>query len=261
MPLESVLLDDLVIDDDRSLRHIAVYHKLKAMLVASGYRFYKPVAGTSISWDRALFLNLTFWDGSDGADVLCDEHIAADVVAHVAWHHVVDRQLAGAGSTAEQRRSPAALFLAEAIASAFDLYLVGRMLVNTPDSDFITSQVPLMGEAAEEAGLPQEGFKTLLEQVSREPERAFEDLRVLLFDICTELLSCRDAQHAEEVLANHSAHRFAPLLHHFQLSNWVLYARAYGTPGSNEWVDRTDAELRRSSDSLTWLSEHWLVPE
>ena len=259
MPLECVSLDELVIDDDRSLRHIAVYHELKALLVASGYRFYKPMAGTSISWDRALFLNLTFWNGSDGADVLRDEHIAADVVAHVAWHYAVDRQLARAGSPAEQRRSPAALFFAEAIASAFDLYLVGRMLINAPDSDFITSQVPFMGEVAEEAGLSEEGFRALLEQTSREPERAFEDLRVLLFDICTELLSCREAQQAEEVLERHSAHRFAPLLHHFQLSNWVLYARAYGTPGSNEWVVQSDAELRRSPDSLTWLAEHLLV--
>ncbi len=258
MPLERVPLDELDIDDERSLRHIAIYHALKALLVASGYRFYKPVAGP-ISWDRALFLNLTFWNGSDGADVLRDEHIAADVVAHVAWHFAVDRQLARAGSTAEQRRSPAALFFAEAIASAFDLYLVGRMLMNAPESDFIVSQVPAMAEAAEEAGLSEGDFEVLLEQVSREPERAFEDLRVLLFDICTELLSCRDAQQAEAVLERHSGHRFAPLLHHFQLSNWVLYARAYGTPGLNEFVARADADLRRSADSLAWLAEHCLA--
>ncbi len=90
--------------------------------MASDYRFQVPVTGTTISWDRALFLNLTFWNGAEGADVLCDEHIAADVVAYVVWHYVVGRQLDSAGS-------PAALFLAEAIASAFDLYL-GR-----PDAD------------------------------------------------------------------------------------------------------------------------------
>jgi hypothetical protein len=260
MPLEPVSLDKLTIDDDRSLRHIAVYHELKALLRVSGYRFYKPVAGTQISWDRALFLNQTFWNGSDGADVLQDEHIAADVVAHIAWHYAVDRELARTGSSAEQRRSPAALFFAEAISSAFDLYLVGRMLLNAPDSDFITSQVPIMGEAAEEAGLSEEGFMALLEQVSSDPERSFEDLRVLLFDICSELFALHDAAQAEEVLQDHSTHRFAPLLHHYQLSNWILYARAFGTPGMNEWVAKADAELRRAPDPLIWLSEHLLAP-
>src|SRR3954447_19422648 len=75
MPLELVSLDELEIDDERSLRHIAVYRQLKAMLIASGYRFHRPAAGTWMSWDRALFLNLTFWNASEGADVLCDEHI------------------------------------------------------------------------------------------------------------------------------------------------------------------------------------------
>jgi hypothetical protein len=213
-----------------------------------------------MSWDRALFLNLTFWNGADGADVLCDEHIPADVVAHVAWHHLVDRQLTLAGHPSKERRSPDALFLAEAIASAFDLYLVGRMLLNAPDSDFITTQVPLMGEAAAEAGLSEEDFTALLEDLTREPERAFEDLRALLFDICTELLDCNGPQQAEEVLERHAMHRFASVLHHFQVSNWILYARAYGARGVNECVAHADAEMRRSPDSLKWLTEHWLTP-
>ena len=261
MPFDRVSLKELHIDDDRSLRHIAVYHELKALLSASDYRFLKPQAEESISWDRAVFLNLTFWNGADGADVLCDDHIAADVVAHVAWHFAVDRELTRAGSAAGQARSASALFFAESIASAFDLYLVGRMLVNAPESDFITSQVPLMGEAAAEAGLSEEEFQSLLEDVSREPERAFEDLRALLFDVCNELLNCRDTQQADDVLNRHGAHRFAPLLHHFQVSNWILYARAYGAPVPNEWVSRTDAELRAAPDSLAWLVEHWLVSE
>lgn len=261
MPFDRVCLKELHIDDDRSLRHIAVYHDLKALLVASDYRFYTPAGGQSISWDRAVFLNLTFWNGADGADVLCDDHIAADVVAHVAWHFAVDRELTRSGSPPEQRRSASALFLAESIASAFDLYLVGRMLVNAPESDFITSQVPLMGEAAAEAGLSEEEFQSLLEGVSREPERAFEDLRALLFDVCNELLNCRDSQQADDVLNRHGDHRFASLLHHFQLSNWILYARAYGKSVADEWVARTDAELRAAADSLAWLSEHWLSSE
>ena len=231
---------------------------MKSALAESDYRFYKPIAGKQVSWARALFLNLTFWNSSDGADVLCDEHIAADVVAHVAWHHLVDRELSRS-SFSEQRKSPAALFFAEAIASAFDLYLVGRMLRNAPESDFITTQVPSMWEVAEEAGLSEDNFNALLEQVADQPEQAFEDLRALLFGVCTDLLDCSDARQAEEVLERRSTHRFAPLLHHFQISNWVLYARAYGSRGSNEWVTKTDADLRQAPDSMAWLEKNWLA--
>src|SRR4029453_17070196 len=146
----------------------------------------------------ALFLNLTYWSATEGADVLCDDHIPADVVAHVGWHEVVSRELARrqrpaslpAGPTAPSPPSAAALFLAESIASAFDLYLVGRLLPNAPECDFITTQVPLMAECAGEAGLPEAAFSPLLEEVVREPERAFEDLRALLFDAATALLTC-----------------------------------------------------------------------
>ena len=43
--------------------------------------------------DRALLINLTFWTADAGGDVLVDEHVEADVVAHAAWHHVVARAI------------------------------------------------------------------------------------------------------------------------------------------------------------------------
>src|SRR4029078_6908390 len=123
-----------------------------------------------------------------------------------------------------------ALFLAEAIASAFDLYLVGRLLARAPGCDFVTTQVPLMAECAAEAGLPEAGFSALLEEVVSQPERAFEDLRALLFDAATALVACSGVAEAQAVLEGLADHRFAPLLHHYQLSNGILYARASAQP-------------------------------
>ena len=40
-----------------------------------------------------------------------------------------------------------ALFFAESIASAFDVYLVGRLIGQRPDSDFLQTQLPIMREA------------------------------------------------------------------------------------------------------------------
>jgi len=256
VPLRSLTLDELTIDDEPAFRGVALYHRLKEALRASGHRFKVADAGENASWDRALFLNLTFWSPSEEASVLVDDHVAPDVVAHTALHHVVGRALARASAAA----SPAALLFAEAIASAFDLYLVGRLLAIAPDSDFVSSQVPVMAEAAEQAGLDEAAFARLLEGVSAAPERAFEDLRALLVDAGTALYACADAEAAHGALEGFAGHRLAPLLHHFQLSNWLLYARAYAREDRSgaDAVRALDEALRASPDSLAWIEARWL---
>ncbi len=249
MPLRSVTLDALTIEDEASFDHVALYGRLAAALRKSGHTFRVPER-TDVSWDRATFLNLTFWAGSEATDVLTDTSIPADVVAHVAWHHLVGKRIAR--DTKPGVVAPEALRFGESIASAFDLYLVGRLLHNVPDSDFITSQVPIMSAAAEQAGLDEEGFSDLLAEVVEEPERAFEDLRALLFDVMTGLSACRDVDAAMKVLEGHAAHRFAPLLHHYELSNWVLHERAYAVAADDQAavVHALDRAMRDAKVSL-----------
>jgi hypothetical protein len=260
--LSRVLLDELVITDEASFAHVALYVRLKQALRQAEYPFHVAAQGAPLSWDRATFLNLTFWSAQDGADVLCEHSIPADVVAHVAWHHLATTHLARLAPAATGAPSADALFFGEAIASAFDLYLVGRLLRNVPDSDFIATQVSVMGEAAEQAGLDPARFEALLDAVALDPEQAFEDLRSLLFDVARGLLGCRSAAQAQLVLESFIAHRFTCLLHHYQLSNWVLYARAYGAavPAQERAVRELDATLRHAPVSLDWLTDHWFTP-
>ncbi len=267
MPFRLVTLDDLTIDDRASFTGVAVYGRLEGILRRSAHPFRIPEPRRTVSWDRALFLNLTYWTADEGGDVLCDDHIPADVVAHVGWHAVVSANLARRqrspslpAGAAPSPPSAGALFLAESIASAFDLYLVGRLLPNAPECDFVTTQVPLMAECAGEAGLPEAAFSALLEDVVREPERAFEDLRALLFDAATTLLTCPGVVQAQSVLEGFADHRFAPLLHHYQLSNWILYARAYAARplGTDAVASEVDRDLRQASVSLDWLDRHFV---
>src|SRR5205085_2398480 len=155
MPLKSLSFDEITIEDEGSFAHVALYGQLKRALQRARHRFLVPAERTLVSWDRSLLLNLTFWSGGEGADVLCEGSMAADVV--------------------------------------------------------------------------------------REPERAFEDLRALLFDVSMALLACRDASEAQVALERWGDHRFEPLLHHYQLSNWILYARAYAAPSPTH--DAAVAEL------------------
>ncbi len=261
MPLRTLTLADLTIRDERSFRHIGLYDTLKQMLLTDVVRFRVPDEGSPhASWSRALFLNLTFWNASDPSDVLVDDSIDADVVAHVAWHHAARKALFSGGSGSV---SADALFLGESIASAFDLYLVGRTLGRGAECDFLETQVPAMADVAEAQGVTPEQFEALLASVAAEPERAFEDLRQLLFDVSSALVRDVDVDGATATLERFTGHRFAPLLHHYELSNWILYARAYAGSAleHDPAVRAIDRALREAPVSLEWLEKHWLPAE
>jgi hypothetical protein len=249
-------LDELSIDDEPSFRHVALYGDLKAILLRDRYVF-RVLPGPG-RWDRALFLNLTYWGGT-GGDVLESERVPADVVAHAAWHHLAAE---AAGIVAGRTPSAEALFLGESIASAFDIYLVGRLLGRAPRSSFLETQVSAMAQAASAAGLAQRGFASLLAGVARDPEGAFADLRRLLYDTAVAMRPCRRANDALRTLARFETHRFAPLLHHYELSNWVLHAAAYagGAPASTRRARGIDATLRVERDPLAWLTTAWVAP-
>jgi hypothetical protein len=251
--LRSVLLSDLHIEDERSFRHIALYDALKQRLRRDGYRFRVPEGGAA-SWDRVTFLNLTYWDPGEQGDVLTEPAIAADVVAHVAWHHLARRALGPAGGSAD------GLFLAEAIASAFDLYLVGRLLGHAPDAQMLETQVPAMADVVDGAGMPPARFEALLEEIAADPERAFEDLRALLFDAATTLVACQGVGVAAAALERFDGHRFGALLHRYELSNWILYARAHAGSqlAPDPAVRAVDAALRNAPVSLDWLEKTWI---
>ncbi len=253
--LRSEPLSALTIDDARSFRHVALYEDLKQIMLADGVLFRVPERGRA-SWGRALFLNLTFWSAAEPSDVLTDARVAADALMHAAWHHLARLAFAGGPLSAD------ALFLGESIASAFDLYLVGRLLGHAPESDFLATQVPAMAERAMEEGVSEEDFEAMLSSIADDPERAFEDLRALLFDVATTLVHATSADHAAELLAPFEARRFGALLHHFELSNWILYARAYARDAlaPDPRVRELDATLRAAPASLDWLEAHWVRP-
>jgi hypothetical protein len=251
-------IDELMIADESSFRHVALYAQLKEVLRRASYPFRILPTASSGRADRACLLNLSFWAASAGGDVLIDEHIEADVVTHAAWHHLAARAFAR-GSAG--RMSVEALFLGEAIASAFDVYLVGRLLGHAPRSSFLETQVPAMAETANATGLSEESFARLLASLSQGPERAFADLRELLSDATTALFACRNAEQAHGVLLALNRHRFSALLHRYELSNWLLYARAYGLGQRPDARARAvDRALRKAKTPLDWLAEHWIAP-
>jgi len=248
---DRLTIDALAIEDERSFRHVSLYADLKEVLRRDDYTF-RVQRGDKVRGDRALLLNLTYWSPGEGGDILAQPSLPADVVTHVAWHHLAARAL-------EASRAVDALFLGEAIASAFDLYLVGRLLGHSPRSSFLATQVPAMAEAAHAAGLPARGFEALLHRAAQHPEQAFEELRSLLFDATSALYASSTPEQAAVALEAFDLRRFSPILHHYELSNWVLYARAYGDARVDRKARAIDRALRREAKPLAWLTEAWGV--
>jgi hypothetical protein len=106
-----------------------------------------------------------------------------------------------------------------------------------------------------------DAFEALLGEVASDPERAFEDLRQLLFDACMSLVHQPSVGDAADAIAAFDGHRFGPLLHHYELSTWILYARAYGqgTGTRDASVQSIDEALRQAPVALDWLEGQWLT--
>lgn len=258
MSLRSLSLSELSIRGERALRPIGLYADLKSLLSRDGFRFRVPTEGSAhASRDRVLFLNLSFWGSGDSSDLLVDRHLDADVLAHAAWHHAARKAL-----HADSVPTAAALFLGESIASAFDIYLVGQMLRQGKQTDFLKTQLPARSQAALGSGMKEEALNALFAGVAEGPEGAFEGLRALLFDVCMALYSAPTLDHAIDVFDRVAGQPFAGLLHHYALSTWLLYARAYAGPALiDDPAMAVDRALRAAPVSLDWLAERWLHPE
>jgi hypothetical protein len=253
--LRSLTIDKLAIGDEASFRHVALYADLKQVLQRARYPFRVLPPRQAARADRALLLNLTFWSADLGGDVLATPRIEADVVAHAAWHHLAAKALPASRA---QKPSAAALFLGEAIASAFDVYLVGRLLGRAPRSTFLSTQTPAMADAAAGAGMSRSGFASLLRNLAADPEGAFDALRALLFDASMALYGCGNAEQGLSAIAAFDDQPLAALLPRYELSNWVLYARAYASDAPDTRVRHIERALRKNGGALAWLQEHWV---
>jgi hypothetical protein len=252
MSLTRYSLSSMQIRNERAFARVPLYQALKASL--SAYRFRVLPAKQSHRWDLALALNLTFWSAEGGGDIVLSRSIEPDVIAHIAWHHLAHRALVATGKTP----SADAMILGESIASAFDLFMLGHLLRTAPNAPFVTTQVPAMAETCNAWGLSARGFEQMLAKIAADPEAAFKNLRELLFDCTTKLLACKTAEQAHQVFEHMDKHPYAPLLHRYELSNWVLYCRAYASKRSDAAVRKIDKSLRICPRAIAYLETHWL---
>lgn len=243
MPLRPVPLASLR-QLDPSLLRIPVVEALLARLARDRVRFLVPARGRA-SEGATDFLNRTFW--TSAGDVLASREAPVDVLAHAAWHHVV--------RAAAPRATVESALVGEAIASAFDLYLVGAALRVAPDADLLATQVPRLSEAAADGGMGARAFATVLKDAARDPEKVFGELYALLADAALKLAAVDDPVRAAHVVDALATRRLGPLLFHYDVSGWLLHARAHATTrGADAAARAIDRTIRRARRPITALA-------
>jgi len=252
MPVTITPLGALKITDEGAFEGLPLYQRLRESLIDDGVSFY-VAEGAIAHEDAARVLNLAYWDPEADAEVLSEASLSADQLAHNAWHRVAYGKLGAAAA------SPAGLLLAESIASASDLYWVGRLIGHAEGSEFLETQVPAMTDAAFAAGFDEADVERLLTEAAQDPTRAFEALRQLLFDTSMRLYRAQSLVDASACLSEAAAHPMGPLLHHYEISTWILFNRAYADRAApDDEARRVDAELRAAPDAIAWLYDSWL---
>ena len=188
----------------------------------------------------ARLVNLLQWDVGEHMEYLDGEVVAADQVVHFAMHHIWDQKL---GSD-----HPLKMLFAECMASASDIYLVGKLSHAGEETDFLADTLESFGSYFEMYSSEEE-LEELVIQVVEEPFETMIEAARYLF----ELGSCLLEQVIDmDKLILFQDHLFYPLAHHYNISNWVLTIRNR-FPNNPDIMEGTTTLENLPSDEATWL--------
>lgn len=165
----------------------------------------------------ARLLNLLQWDLQAATETIDGDGPIADQVIHAAMHHFSD---ACFGSDTAQT-----MLFGECLASAIDFYLLGKILAARIETDFVIDTIDSLASYYEQYGDPEQ-LQTILETASAEPYPTFIQIASYLYQAVAPLLNARDPHTISQHLLKAQDHPYWPLLHHYNIGNWVLTLRA-----------------------------------
>lgn len=164
----------------------------------------------------ARLLNLLQWNAHEALEYVDGDGPFADQVVHYALHMLLDRRY---GSD-----HPQAMLFAEAVASAADFYLLGKLISAGVDCDFVADSLDSFGSYYAQYG-DEDFLETLLQRCSFHPWRTMGEVARYLFDSVVPLITIEDPAKAGTFLLGLQDDPLYPLLHHYHITNWVLTLR------------------------------------
>lgn len=163
----------------------------------------------------ARLVNLLHWDASENLEYLDGEGVLADQIIHFAVHHVMNRF--------NQCNTAKGMLFAECMASAADVYLVGKLSQAGEETDFLQDTLESFSTYYEMYAVDETHLELMLSTILEQPFKAMMDLANYLFQFGSALLG---AQPDLEKLIQLQEHFSYPLVHHYNISNWILTIRS-----------------------------------
>lgn len=190
---------------------------------------------------RARLVNLLAWDPSDHLEYLDNNSIEADQVLHFAMHQLAEHTWGSARAVD--------LITAEALASAVDIYLLGKLAEAGEEPGFLIDTLDSWGFFYEQYA-DEDRLKQLLQNMIDDPFASFQRLTRFLIKATLPLLRLNDGTALSKHLAECEAEDFYPLLHHYNVTNWVLAVRARGLPVGQDQPDPRLEDLLSGETAL-----------
>lgn len=165
----------------------------------------------------ARLVNLLFWRAGERREYVDGSALYADQVIHLALHQLVD--------TLVSRSHPRGSLFAECLASASDVYLLGKLMGGGEETDFLRDTLASFGTYYEMYAHGEGDLERIIRQLRDDPFAAMTGLASFLEFFCLTLLESDTGEEARQKLLPLTTHRFYPLVHHYHTANWVLSLR------------------------------------
>ena len=135
MNMQRVPVSERTVEDEEAFGRLPFYRALRAWMDEADPVFLITNEGGDQP-ESARLLNLAFWEPRSFMEVLTEPVVTADQLAHNALHH------RGYEALGDAARCLEGLLLVESIASAMDVYWLGKLLAEAPYAEFLETQVP-----------------------------------------------------------------------------------------------------------------------
>ena len=210
MKTEILALTDLTIYEAEPFRRAEIGLLDAALLVLKDHRFiHLPGKGLS------KMVDLLNWRAGARCEHIESRGIFADQAVHFAIHHVLEGVLGG--------RQPQTVLLAECVASASDMYLLGKLSEAGEETGFLSETIESYCSYYEMYAAEAEQLEHLLSAFLDDPFKTMAETAIFLFSFGTALLG---PNWNRAVLTEMTANPYYPLVHHYNLTNWILSIRA-----------------------------------
>jgi len=184
------------------------------LLAAAGVELGLMPAGKG----SARLANLLAWRVEDGLELIDDLVCPCDQVIHMAAHQWMDSELG--------HDDPHGVLTAEAVASAVDFWLLGRLADAGREPDFIAETLESFTFYFERYGGGDRALEALLETVLAEPWTATSRLVRYLSETGSRLLYPTGPERLITDVGDLVGDDLYPLLHHYNMGQWIAAMRA-----------------------------------